>query len=630
MNGRAPAIAFACLAPVALLAADPGGWYPFGPLKWAAVSTLVPLGAALALSGRGGRARTATAWRDPVRLSTGALLAWLLVATATGRDGLYAWVGTPERHFGWLTWALCALALATGRSLAAVGPTPTTSTGPTGGNDPPGPSDEGADARVVRSGDTRAEVRLLLGGIVVAAAGLGALATAEAAGWEPRIFALGTRLSGPLGSPAYLGAASAVLVPISTGVALDARWSRATRIVAAAGSAGCLVALVGSGARAAWVGAVAAAVTVAWSRRAGLAAHRRATAVAVLAVAATVGLLALVGPIGARVGAAFDADAPGGRGRLDEWRIAARAVAARPLLGAGPEGYRLVFPEVVDERYQVAHGRDPLPDRAHSAPLDVAVAGGIPALVAWAALVGVVGRHVRRALHDPRPWLVGVAAGLVAHGAGSLFLFPVFELEPLAWLLAGVVVATTATAPGRALPRGRRPAGAALAALALLAATAGALDVAADRAARRADVALARGDGRAAARAARQAAGRRPDVLRLHLLVARAAVAADEGTLAGLAALDDALALSPDDPVARRERARLLVVRADATRTPAHLATARDAVATELDRDPLDPQLWALRAVVAELDGDEPGARAAVDRARALTPERDRPPPTPE
>ena len=34
-----------------------------------------------------------------------------------GRDPLYAWIGTPERRFGVLTWALCALAMVVGSSL---------------------------------------------------------------------------------------------------------------------------------------------------------------------------------------------------------------------------------------------------------------------------------------------------------------------------------------------------------------------------------------------------------------------------------------------------------------------------------------------------------------------------------
>src|SRR3546814_11886718 len=49
--------------------------------------------------------------------------------------------------------------------------------------------------------------------------------------------------------------------------------------------------------------------------------------------------------------------------------------------------------------------------------------------------------------------LAGLAAGLVAHWSGQLFLFPLVELEPLAWLLAGTLVAATGSPPEPAARR---------------------------------------------------------------------------------------------------------------------------------------------------------------------------------
>src|SRR5690606_14138125 len=95
-----------------------------------------------------------------------------------------------------------------------------------------------------------------------------------------------------------------------------------------------------------------------------------------------------------------------------------------------------------------------------------------------------------------------------------------------------------------------------LAALAAVALVAGALDVAADRHARRAAEALAVGDGAAAAEATAAAVRLRPDVVRLHLLDARARVADRPGVRAGLAAVHEALAISPGGPPAPPPRAR--------------------------------------------------------------------------
>src|SRR5262245_33667471 len=108
---RVGVVALAALAPAALLAVDPWGWYPFGPLKWLLVSTLATAGAALVL-----RARPLLMTR-PLLVALGGLMGWAILAAALGDDGLYAWTGTPERHLGALTWALCALLVLVGRSL---------------------------------------------------------------------------------------------------------------------------------------------------------------------------------------------------------------------------------------------------------------------------------------------------------------------------------------------------------------------------------------------------------------------------------------------------------------------------------------------------------------------------------
>jgi hypothetical protein len=158
--------------------------------------------------------------------------------------------------------------------------------------------------------------------------------------------------------------------------------------------------------------------------------------------------------------------------------------------------------------------------------------------------------------------------------------------------------------------------------MAALALTAGVADVAADRHARRAADALAAGDGATAADAAQAAVRLRPDEVRLHLLDGRARVADQQGIVAALAAVDDALVVSPGDPIAVRERARLLVALADATRAPAHIDAARAETDRLLARDPVDSTLWALASVAAELDGDHAAADAALARAEELRPER--------
>lgn len=595
------------LAPAVLLAVDPGGWYPFGPIKWLLASTLALGGAALVLPERSVQVPR------PLALALAGFVAWLAVAAAVGEDPLYAWIGTPERHLGVLTWVICALLLVTGTALSE------------------------------RDG------RTVVDGLLAAGLGVGAMATAEALGWEPAVLDVADRLSGSVGSPAYLGAAAALLLPICAATALAARptpassrppesaddvserrdagwgWGRAVAAVVASGLL--LVALVGSGARAAWVGVAAALVVVVAARGSHLWARVRADprrSVALGAGAALAAVLVVVlSPVGARIADATDPGAAGGRGRLDEWRVATRVVADHPLTGVGPEGYRTVFEDGVDDAYERAHGREQQPDRAHSGPLDVALAGGLPLLAAWVAVLAVVARAAWRALRRGPAWQQGIAAALVAHWVGQLLLFPVVELEPVAWLLAGLLVTTTTGAgqPRRVVPGW---VGAGLGVLAVVAGLAGVTDVVADRRADRAVAALERGDTRSAVVAADAAADLRPDIVRLHLLAARAAVADAQGALGGLQRVDDALAVSPRDPIARRERLRLLVQRAESTLTRDHLQVARVELGAALRDDPHSAALWRLDARLAAAEGDAAAAARATARADALTPPEDR------
>jgi hypothetical protein len=594
------------LAPATFLAVDPAGWYPFGPVKWLAVSVLGFGGVAAVLAVR------PVSLPRPLGLAVVVWLGWLVVAAAVGLDPLYAWIGTPERHLGVLTWVLCALLLVAGSSLGAAD-------AETGVATPPSASNR---RRIDANGSkpTGPGTGAVLGGLVVAGLGVGAVATAEAIGWEPDVLDVGSRLTATFGSAAYLGAATALLLPICLGVALTGALPRLLRTGAGAAVPLLLVAGVGSGARAAWFGLVVAALTTAWVQRSMLAAQPRRVAGAVAAGAVAIAAVLLVSPAGARLSSLTDPDAPGGRGRVDEWRVAARVAVAHPVSGVGPEGYRIAFAQGVDARYERAHGREQQPDRAHAAPLDVALAAGAPGLVAWVAVVVLVGRRVLRGLRHGSGWLVGLAAGLVAHAAGQLLLFPLVEVEPVAWLLAGLVVAATGSAPPPRRWVAPRVTTLALGAVGVVALVAGVTEVRADRRAGDASDALARGDHAAAAAAALDAVEQRPDIVRLHVLAAAALVADERGTLAGIRELDRALEVSPGDPIVLLARARLLVDRAAATQVPAHVERATDELRRLLADDPHNGALWREAGRLALVRGDDEAARVAAERADALTP----------
>jgi hypothetical protein len=544
------------------VALDPGGWYPFGPAKWFVVSTLIAGAATYALA-CGLRPRLPRwAWRQ-----FAALLVWLVVAAALGRDPLYAWTGTPERHLGVLAWVLFGACFAIGSMLDTSG------------------------------------VRVVMRWSVAATLWCGGYAIVEWWFGEPvDTSAVTSRLGGPFGSAAYFGAALCLLIPIAVGVGVDRSELIGWRVAGATAAVLATVALVGTGSRAAWIGLFVAAFVALVVIRPG----RRGVLIVAGAVMVCVAVMA------PRLDDVLDRSVST-TSRLDEWAMAARVIADHPVVGVGPEGYRTALADGVNAHYERTYGREVLPDRAHSAPLDLAAVGGLPAALLYVALTGgVVVVAVRRMRSGVL--MASLAAAVIAYLVQQLLLFPIAELDPILWLVAGMLVAapTGATAP---LPVVSARLGAALAGVVTAALfVTGVLGVAADRAA--GDLTLS---------GARRAADLRPDVIRYRLLVS--ALAAREGTLAGIddsiAAADEALDVSPHDPVARLAAARARTDRALATGTPTDVARAFAAWEALVDDDPLCYECLLGFGSAAALAGDAERAEQAWRAAEALAREGD-------
>lgn len=550
------------LVPVAAVAAvDPGGYAPFGSAKWLAVTVLVLAAAAVALARGAVVAERRTLWLWV------ALLGWVTLSALVGLDRWYALLGTPERHAGFLLWLLCALAFVVGQRAAVDGARP------------------------------------LAYGATMAAGVVGLYSVVELVWRAPvRTDAVSTRLGGPFGSAAFLGAACCLLGPPALGVVFDGGSSRRWRVGGAVAAAGCVVALAGSGTRGAWLAAVVVAVVVGLSRR-GRDRGRFAlgVAAALMVAVATIGVLAA-----RRDGATPLSRATPAAARLDEWRVALRVIARRPVSGTGPEGYRVEFPRQVDAAYERAYGRAVIPDRAHDVVLDVAATIGLPGLALVLALAALVGRSVVRVVRRGDSLAVGLAAGVLAYAVQQAVLFPLAELEPTAWLAAGVVVAIDTAATGRAtVSLGaalRRPLVVLAAGLAAVALAAGGLDLAADRALHRWARAT---DPVAGAVDARRAARLRPDQLRYRIAAARAA--AGTGDPAGAARQ-----LAAASSWSRREPA-LVVERAQLVGTAAAWRAA-------LASDPRRASSWLQLGLAAAREGDLATARAAWTQAQDLAP----------
>lgn len=584
--GERPAVAAlwatGALPVAATVGLDPGGWYPFGPAKWAAVSVIAMV--ALATSLR----MSAVPVAGRIRLAWAVFLGWAALCALAGLDRFYAWTGTPERHLGVLTWLLCLGTFVAGHRVSGLG---------------------------------RRAVEAVAVGAAVAATLMGIYAAVEA-WWRAPIAldATSGRLGGPFGSAAYLGAAGCLLLPTALGLGAAARGWR--RWLGWSGAVGAAFAVGGAGTRAAWVGLGMAVLVVGVARRRGGSSVRVVAAGAVVLCAMVTG--AMASSTGSR---ATDVTSS----RSDEWRIAARVIAAHPVVGVGPEGYRIAFPGEVDAAYERAHGRSVVPDRAHDVLADQAAALGMPGLVLFVLLLAAVAGPIGRTLRQGSALGAALAAGAVAYVTQQLFLFPLGELEPVLWLVLGLIVGTAPartepadTAPGGTArrstsARGRPVAVSAAFAGAGLLAVLGGLDVAADRAAH----ASLRARTPAAAVAPAQRARRlRPDVLRYRLVAARAlagtGVPADLDRALGV--LDHDPNPSPADPIAAEERATLLGLRARRSRDPGDLADAVAAWRLLVQRDRFNAHRTEQLGLALADAGDLAGAAAPLEAADGLAP----------
>jgi tetratricopeptide (TPR) repeat protein len=151
-----------------------------------------------------------------------------------------------------------------------------------------------------------------------------------------------------------------------------------------------------------------------------------------------------------------------------------------------------------------------------------------------------------------------------------------------------------------------------------VAAAAGLLDVAADRRAKQVLDAVAAdrpSDGDGPARL-------RPDAVRYRLVAALAdeAIGTPSSLRRALAEIDHARRLSPRDPVARGEQARLLLALADLTGARVDLVAARQALQRLVAGDPLDAEALLRLGVVQLRLGDLAAAETAWHAAEDLAP----------
>jgi len=399
------------------------------------------------------RGQVATLGRDPLALALGAFLVSAALSTIWSVSPRVSFYGSEARRAGLTTLALGLVLFLATRAAAS----------------------------------SRNALAALGWACAVGYAGATAYTGLQLAGMDPvgwtTVHRAGDLLrpGGTLGNPIFLGAFLAASLPVVAWLA--ARALRAGRrgvglflvSLAAAGVA----AIAASLSRGAWAAALAGLGTLAllWWR----AGERRAAAALAAAAACLVLVFAGLGatPLGSRFASAAGQRAaavlePASEPRLEFWRVATVAFAARPWLGSGLDSFQLAY-----QRHQGArafeHGPDSSPGHAHNEVVQVAATQGSVGLAALAlvaaALVAAGSRAFRGSGAETRAALAAPLAGLAALAVQGLFSFTVTALGALGATWLGVVSSASRVGAGNEEGASARSLGATLAACAALAAS---------------------------------------------------------------------------------------------------------------------------------------------------------------
>jgi O-antigen ligase/tetratricopeptide (TPR) repeat protein len=120
--------------------------------------------------------------------------------------------------------------------------------------------------------------------------------------------------------------------------------------------------------------------------------------------------------------------------RLTIWHMALEGFEQKPIVGWGQEGFNYVFNKYYEPSL---YAQEPWFDRAHDIFLDWLVAGGLPALVLFVALLAAAVVAIYRAPNVSRVERLMLISTLAAYCFQGLFVFDnLFTYVPLAIILA--------------------------------------------------------------------------------------------------------------------------------------------------------------------------------------------------
>ncbi|HYE77435.1 MAG TPA: O-antigen ligase family protein, partial [bacterium] len=253
----------------------------------------------------------------------------------------------------------------------------------------------------------------------------------------------GASIWSTLGNPNHLAGFLAVILPIGVVLALLYRswWVRA---LIAAIAAVAVLELLQTTTRGAWLATVVAFLALAALMVPEIKRHPKVAASLAggLVVAVVVAGMALGSTrnLGAQLGSAFKfGDNSTAVQRVELWKTAVRIASDRPLVGTGPDGYRIFFTSLQSPKFVRLYGPDQIANGPHNVFMNYLSTQGYPALVAFVGLLGLAAlravgswRRVRRIEanaedgfsaqgREARLVLAGVVVALLAYVVQATF-----------------------------------------------------------------------------------------------------------------------------------------------------------------------------------------------------------------
>jgi O-antigen ligase len=319
--------------------------------------------------------------------------------------------------------------------------------------------------------DTPSRIRTMLRAssltaAVVALYGLLQTFGADPLKWQPAQWGAFRSFS-TVGNPDMFGAFMVLNLFVVLGLLLsetDRRWrityAVATLVVGAAAFT--------SLARASWLGVVAGAVVfavLAWRLKPRFTRVEAVMAAGLVVLVVGAGLLSLYNTdvdsnVVSRASAAFNSQDKNTLGRTETWRVAATAIAKRPVLGYGPDTFGLSFQPNKTEQFAALVAPSIVQANAHSSLIQLTVERGLPGAALWLALlVAVMAVSLPVILRGDdktlgaRVRLAGVVASVAGYFVASLLTPTSHESSLLLWCLLAVLLSPLAVRIARPVSR---------------------------------------------------------------------------------------------------------------------------------------------------------------------------------